>query len=111
MQSTSPDELLTHVRQFGQSITWESKNTELVLSEIITRNDDKKLAYKVIEYNEGLSQLCKDQTWGLIRHNNITVNQLNNYRLHLNKPGTSVLAKNLKQFLNKDLLSNVCSRK
>ena len=60
-----------------------------MLSEIITRNDDKRLANKVNEYNKGLAQLCIEQNWSLIKHNNISINHLNNYRLHLNKQGTS----------------------
>ncbi|CAB4000157.1 Hypothetical predicted protein [Paramuricea clavata] len=102
LQRMTPDELLTHVQKLGESITRENGNIELVLSEIITRNDDKTLADKVNEYNKGLAQLCTERNWCLIRHNNIDVNHLNNYGLHLNKQGTSVLAKNIKQFLNRN---------
>ncbi|CAB4011076.1 Scavenger receptor cysteine-rich type 1 M130 [Paramuricea clavata] len=102
LQRMTPDELLTHVQKLGESITRENGNIELVLSEIITRNDDKTLADKVNEYNKGLAQLCIERNWCLIRHNNIDVNHLNNYGLHLNKQGTSVLAKNIKQFLNRN---------
>jgi hypothetical protein len=95
----TPDELLTHVQKLGESITRENRNIELVLSEIITaRNDEKTLADKVNEYKRGLAQLCIEQNWYLIRHNNINVNHLINYGLHLNKQGTSVLANNIKQF-------------
>ena len=47
--------------------------------------------------------LNKVDTYQSTKHfNNITVNHLNNYGLHLNKQGTSALAKNIKEFLNKD---------
>ncbi|CAB4027954.1 Hypothetical predicted protein, partial [Paramuricea clavata] len=46
LQRMTPDELLTHVQKLGESITRENGNIELVLSEIITRNDDKTLADK-----------------------------------------------------------------
>ncbi|CAB4025037.1 Scavenger receptor cysteine-rich type 1 M130, partial [Paramuricea clavata] len=46
LQRMTPDELLTHVQKLGKSITRENGNIELVLSEIITRNDDKTLADK-----------------------------------------------------------------
>jgi hypothetical protein len=99
----TPDELLTHVQKLGESITRENRNIELVLSEIITRSDDRTLADKVNEYNKGISPtICIERNWCLIRHNNIDVNHLNNYGLHLNKQGTSVLAKNIKQFLNRN---------
>ena len=74
LQRMMPDELLTHVQKLGESITRENRNIELVLSEIIARNDDKTLADKVNEYNKGLAQLCIEQNWCLIRHNNIDVN-------------------------------------
>jgi hypothetical protein len=102
----TPDELLTHVQKLGESLTRENRNIELVLSEIITRNDEKTLADKVNEYKRGLAQSCIEQNWCLIRHNNINVNHLNNYGLHLNKQGTSVLANNIKQFLNRNRLGN-----
>jgi hypothetical protein len=74
LQRMTPDELLTHVQKLGESITRENRNIELVLSEIITRNDDKTLADKVNEYKKGLAQLCIERNWCLIRHNNIDVN-------------------------------------
>jgi hypothetical protein len=65
LQTVTPDELLTHVQKLGESITRENRNIELVLSEIITRNDDKTLADKVNEYNKGLAQLCIERNWCL----------------------------------------------
>jgi hypothetical protein len=102
LQRKTPDELLTHVQVLGQKINRENRDIELVLSEIITRKDDERLANKVNEYNKGLAQLCIEQNWSLIKHNNISINHLNNYGLHLNKQGTSVLAKNIKQFLSRN---------
>ncbi|CAB4010786.1 Scavenger receptor cysteine-rich type 1 M130, partial [Paramuricea clavata] len=46
LQRMTPDELLTHVQKLGESITRENGNIDLILSEIITRNDDKTLADK-----------------------------------------------------------------
>ncbi len=102
LQRKTPDELLTRVQVLGQKINRENRDVELVLSEIITRKDDERLANKVNEYNKGLAQLCIEQNWSLIKHNNISINHLNNYGLHLNKQGTSVIAKNIKQFLSRN---------
>jgi hypothetical protein len=38
-------------------------------------------------------------SWDLLTHGNILVKHLNPYGVHLNKQGTSILAKNLSDFL------------
>lgn len=101
LQRNTPNEILTHVRTLGEGVMQDNKDIELVLSEIIMRSDKETLANKVNEYNRGLDQLCSEHNWGLIKHNNITTNHLNDYGLHLNKQGTSALAKNIKQYLSK----------
>ena len=74
LQRKTPDELLTHVQVLAQKTNRENRDIELVLSEIITRKDDERLANKVNEYNKGLAQLCIEQNWSLIKHNNISIN-------------------------------------
>ena len=41
LQEMTPDELLTQVQRLGENITRENRGIELVLSEIIARNDGK----------------------------------------------------------------------
>ncbi len=55
---------------------------------------------KVNVVNAELAKLCAAKDWGLIKHNNIKESLLNNSGLHLNKQGTTTLAKNMKQFLS-----------
>ena len=74
-------------------------NTKLILSEVIVRNDDPQLMIKVKEVNSKLSQVCLSNRWDFLTHGNILVKHLNPYGVHLNKQGTSILAKNLSDFL------------
>ncbi|CAB3976566.1 Furin [Paramuricea clavata] len=95
----SPSTLLKTVDNLGEMIT-ESKDVKLTLSEIITRCDDETLADKVNIYNELLANLCTERNWGLIKNSNIKKDHLNNYGLHLNPRGSTVLAKNFKLYVS-----------
>ena len=96
--SRSPDYLLLHVgtndlkRQTPQQIAGsistmcreiakDSPDTKVVLSEVITRSDDSSLNPKIKELNCKLSQVCQNNNWGLLNHNNITADYLNTYGL------------------------------
>lgn len=98
--NNTPSNLLSSLEDLGEMIMQQAnKITNLIWSEIITRTDDPTLANKVKLVNNGLSRLCEAKNWGLIKNNNITGNLLNNSELHLNKQGTAVLAKNIKQYI------------
>ena len=55
------------------------------------------------QVNNLISKFCRQRTWGLVRHNNITTNHLNSYGLHLNKAGSSVFAKTAINYFNSSL--------
>ena len=69
------------------------------LDELTWNYPDESLTRKVTLYNSLLAKLCLERNWQLISHNNIDKSHLNSYGLHLNKNGTSILAKNIKHFL------------
>ena len=58
LQSKSPDTLITAISKVGEVITKEGRGTDLMLSEIIPRNDDALLADKVNIYNKKLDNVC-----------------------------------------------------
>ena len=94
--------LLSEVRSMenlGKSIKEQYKNIDLIWSEIITRAGDHDLADKVTIFNNKLKKICETNNWGLIKHGNLTRNSLNKSRLQLNKEGTAILARNVKQYL------------
>ena len=93
----SPQEIANLISALGQEIEKQQPKTNLVLSELIIRNDDPKLNMKIKDLNDKLTQVCKNN---LIIHKNILPNHLNESGLHLTRQGTACLVKNFKSFLN-----------
>jgi len=70
-----------------------SRDAEIVLSEVTTRNDAMKTV------NRRLKQFCRQNGWKLISHANITQIGLNKGGLHLNRGGNDSLHRNFVNFL------------
>ena len=100
LKAKTPEAIVNAAADIGESITQQNKDIKVTFSEIITRADDESLTRKVNLYNSLLAKLCIERNWKLISNNNINKSNLNSYGLHLNKNGTSILAKNFKNFLN-----------
>ena len=117
-----PDQLIIHVgtnslrdsesptacsEEIIDLVSWAKSaapGTEVVLSSLTARSDDDQLATQVEEVNSNLKKFCRQNKWKMIVHSNITAeHHLNRSGLHLNKVGTSRLARNFLDFLkNKD---------
>lgn len=102
LKNSSPSEISSSISSLGQEIRKEVPNTNLVISEVIIRNDDPSLNVKISELNKNLAQVCANNNWDFITHKNILPVHLNSYGLHLNKQGSSYLAKNFINFLKSD---------
>ena len=102
LKNSSPSEISSSISSLGQEIRKEVPNTNLVISEVIIRNDDPSLNVKISELNKNLAQVCANNNWNFITHKNILPVHLNSYGLHLNKQGSSYLAKNFINFLKSD---------
>ena len=89
------NEIADNIVDICQDITIKHPNTKIIISEVIQRGDDTELKPKIGQVNNLISKFCRQRSWGLIRHNNITTNHLNSYGLHVNKAGSSVFAKNV----------------
>ena len=74
-----------------------ASKSEVVLSELIARNDDYSDAVKAV--NKLLKQFCQQHNWKLISHANISSKGLNKGGLHLNREGNELLQKNFVNFL------------
>ena len=88
-------------------ISWAKSaapGTEVVLSSLTARSDDDQLATQVEEVNSNPKKFCGQHKGKMIVHSNMTAeHHLNCSGLHLNKVGTSRLARNFLDFLkNKD---------
>ena len=99
VRNSSPQEIINAISMLGQNIKKELPTTNLVISEIITRNDDPSLNMKIMELNTKLSQVCTNNKWKIIAHRNISSDHLNSYGLHLSKQGTAKLAQNFTNYL------------
>ena len=89
--STKLDDLAFEINHIKENKPYSA--IKLTFSVIITRADDKSLTRKVNHYNRLFAKLCIERNWKLIGNNNIN-------KSHLNKNGTSILAKSFKHFLN-----------
>ena len=76
-------------------------HTKLVISSLTMRRDKqmKDPVGKVNELNKNLVNFCVDHNLDLIKHNNIKEDNLSPRKLHLNKSGSSILAKNFLNFI------------
>ena len=76
-----------------------SQNTKIVFSSIAIRKDRKKIDKKVAEVNSHLKNYCNQKNIEYIGNSNIKEDHLGVKKLHLNKKGNSVLAKNFLKYL------------
>ena len=75
-------------------------SAKIALSSLVCRSDDEALACKISGVNKILEESCRQNSWGFVDHSNILGNyHLNRSGLHLNKSGTSRLARNFTNYL------------
>ncbi|XP_068757466.1 uncharacterized protein [Montipora capricornis] len=91
LKSSTPNDVADAIIELAREVEVASES-EIVLSELIARNDDYSDAVKAV--NKRLKQLCKQNNWKLI-----TSNGLNKGGLHLNREGNELLQKNFVNFL------------
>ena len=77
----------------------KSPNTEISFSNLIIRKDKKNLEKLRADTNSRLKNYCSQKNLRLINHDNIKENHLGVKKLHLNRKGNSVFAKNLLNFI------------
>ena len=99
LKNLSPKQVANGIANLGSQISEESPNTNIMLSSIILRTDNPQLAAKAAEANKLINSLCSKNKWKFINHSSINSSCLNSRGLHLNRKGTSYVAKNLSQFI------------
>ena len=114
--STKPDYLIVHagtndltneinplnnVTNIVKNVKKISPNTKVVFSNIVVRKDRKGIAKKVQETKARLKYYTSQKGNDYIENTNIKEIHLGVRKLHLNKKGNSVFAKNLLNYLNK----------
>ena len=76
-----------------------SPNTVLTFSSIIFRKDKKNLEKTRADTNSRLKNFCRQKKINLISNDNIKEEHLGIKKLHLNRKGNSIFAKNLLNFI------------
>ena len=66
---------------------------------VILRKDKMDISKKVGETNQRLKSYCKQKNIDFVDNSNIIKEHLGSKKLHLNKRGNSILAKNILKFL------------
>ena len=100
--SSTPRECAVELIDLAESVSSGTSAT-ITISSLINRSDDEVLAYKVPDVNKVLKERCLQKNWGLVDHSNISAtSHLNRSGLHLNKSGTSRLARNFINHLRVD---------
>ena len=71
IKQSSPHQISMSIANLGQEINKKFPTTKLIISELITRNDDPQINTKVKQVNTKLSHVCTNNNWGHISHKNI----------------------------------------
>ena len=94
-------EIVAGIDKLCDEIKNNLPETNVIISELINRDDDRMLNDKVNEVNKELSKYCDQKhKVSLLKHKNINSKALNGSKLHLNRNGTVLLAKNIIDCIN-----------
>ena len=96
---TNDVNLLNNVKKIVNKTKKKSPNTVLTFSNIIVRKDKKNLEKLRTDTNTRLKNYCAQKKLSLINHDNIKESHLGIKKLHLNRKGNSLFAKNLLSFI------------
>lgn len=77
----------------------QSSTTKIALSSVFIRKDKQNMENKVNELNANIEKLCEENLIAYISNGNIDETCLGIKKLHLNRKGTSIFARNLIDFL------------
>jgi lysophospholipase L1-like esterase len=101
-----PSKIVDGIAEICDIIQTESPSTEIVISEVILRTDGAEYKQKIGETNTLLASFCESRNLYIIKYNNIGEPHINPYGVHFNRAGTSVLARNILDYLNMHGKSN-----
>ena len=80
----------------------DSPATSIVIFSILprARSDKSELSAKTTEANKLIKAICSKNQWAFIDHKSVNLSCLNTRGLHLNRKGTSIVAKNISKYIN-----------
>jgi hypothetical protein len=71
-----------------------------VISSILPRTDNSELSAKATEANKLIKAICSKNQWAFIDHKSVNFSCQNRRGLHLNRKGTSVVAKDIFKYIS-----------
>ena len=99
---TNNSNYLTNVKKISEMVNEETPETKLTFSGIMIRKDNKDIKEHTIrEINSKLKNYCQQNNLGFIDNSNIDESYLGKQKLHLNKRGSSLLAKNIMDHMDR----------
>lgn len=96
---TSGCDTVKNLEKIREMINQITPETELIISNVITRDDKQGIQSEVNGINSVLHDFCEKYNLYLVNHDNITRKMLSKKKLHLNGTGISRFAQNLKEFI------------
>jgi lysophospholipase L1-like esterase len=100
LKSVPANRVAEGIANLGTQIKEESPVTSIVISSILPRSDNADLSAKALEVNRLTKSICSKNKWGFIEHKTVNKSCLNSRGLHLNNKGTSVVAKNISNYIS-----------
>ncbi|CAB3996272.1 Furin [Paramuricea clavata] len=88
------------IANLATQIEEDSPATSIVISSILPRSDKSELSAKATEANKLIKAICSKNQWAFIDHKSVNLSCLNTRGLHLNRKGTSIVAKNISKYIN-----------
>ncbi|CAB4001254.1 Scavenger receptor cysteine-rich type 1 M130 [Paramuricea clavata] len=88
------------VANLGTQISQDSPRTKVALSGILPRTDKPGLSSKIKATNNMIKSFCQHNKWDFLDHKSIDPSCLNARGLHLNRKGTTVVAKNITDYIS-----------
>ena len=88
------------IANLATQIEEDSPATSIVISSILPRSDKSELLAKATEANKLIKAICSKNQWAFIDHKSVNFSCLNTRGLHLNRKGTSIIAKNISKYIN-----------
>lgn len=92
---------MTNIKKITKLVKEGAPNTTLTFSSILIRKDQAKITEKMIDdVNSRIKNYCAQNDLGFIDNSNIDASMLGKMKLHMNKKGSSFLAKNFINHMN-----------
>ena len=99
---TNKINLLSNAKKIVNKILKKSPNTVVTFSNIIVRKDKRNLEKARADTNSRLKNFCRQKNINLIPNDNIKEEHLGVKKIHLNRKGNSIFAKNVLSFIEGD---------